>query len=130
MVRGEVPDLPGVKKDQVVRIRDRLKAMEILLKWGFGKAPQHLELCGAVGGSKWDGVLESRCDEDLMAVIWLRDQLREREVVEGEGKVVEESYTKATLGSTCPAIPDPAGFTSALVQFVLFLRIRCVAPQS
>ena len=88
VIRGEVPDLPGVQKGQVVRVSDRLKAMEILMDRAFGKAPQHLELGGA-GASKWDDVLESWTDEDMMAVVRLRDQLRSG-VIEVEGKVVED----------------------------------------
>ena len=86
VIRGEVPDLPGVQKGQVVRISDRLKAVEILMDRAFGKASQHLELGGA-GASKWDDVLESWTDEDMMAVIRLRDQLRNG-VIEGEGTVI------------------------------------------
>ena len=88
VIRGEVPDLPGVQKEQVVRVSDRLKAVEILMDRAFGKAPQHLELGGA-GASKWDDVLESWTDEDMMAVVRLRDQLRSG-VIEVEGKVVED----------------------------------------
>ena len=88
VIRGEVPDLPGVQKGQVVRVSDRLKAVEILMDRAFGKAPQHLELGGA-GASKWDDVLESWTDEDMMAVVRLRDQLRSG-VIEVEGKVVED----------------------------------------
>ena len=88
VIRGEVPDLPGVQKGQVVRVSDRLKAVEILMDRAFGKAPQHLELGGA-GGTKWDSILESWSDEDMMAVVKLRDQLRDG-VIEVEGKVMEE----------------------------------------
>ena len=86
VIREEGPDLPGVQKGQVVRVSDRLKAVEILMDRAFGKAPQHLELGGA-GASKWDDVLESWTDEDMMAVIRLRDQLRNG-VIEGEGTVI------------------------------------------
>ena len=41
------------------------------------------------GASKWDDVLESWTDEDMMAVVRLRDQLRSG-VIEVEGKVVED----------------------------------------
>ena len=88
VISGEVPDLPGVQKEQVVRVSDRLKAVEILMDRAFGKAPQHLELGGA-GASKWDDVLESWTDEDMMAVVRLRDQLRSG-VIEVEGKVLED----------------------------------------
>ena len=43
--------------------------------------PQYLELGGS-GDSKWDDVLESWADEDTMAVVSLRDQLR-NEAIEG-----------------------------------------------
>jgi len=88
VIRGEVPDLPGVKKGQVFRVSDRLKAVETLMDRAFGKAPQHLEL-GGTGGTKWDSVLESWSDGDMMAVVKLRDQLRDG-VIEVEGKVIEE----------------------------------------
>ena len=88
VIRGEVPDLPGVQKGQVVRVSDRLKAVEILMDRAFGKAPQYLELGGA-GATKWDSVLESWTDEDMMAVVKLRDQLRDW-VIEVEGKVIED----------------------------------------
>jgi hypothetical protein len=88
IVRGELPTLPGVAKSQVVRVSDQLKAVEILMDRAFGKAPQHLELGGA-GATKWDTVLESWTDEDMMAVVKLRDQLRDG-VIEVEGKVIED----------------------------------------
>ena len=43
--------------------------------------PQYLELGGS-GDSKWDDVLESWADEDMMALVSLRDQPR-NEVIEG-----------------------------------------------
>ena len=46
-----------------------------------GKVPEHLKLGGA-GATKWDSVLESWADEDMMAVVSLRDQPR-NEVIEG-----------------------------------------------
>lgn len=52
------------------------------------KVPEHLKLGGA-GGTKWDTVLESWTDEDMMAVVKLRDQLRDG-VIEVEGKVIED----------------------------------------
>jgi len=88
IVRGELPTFPGVAKSQVVRVSDQLKAVEILMDRAFGKEPQHLELGGA-GATKWDTVLESWTDEDMMAVVKLRDQLRDG-VIEVEGKVIED----------------------------------------
>ena len=88
IVRGELPTFPGVAKSQVVRVSDQLKAVEILMDRAFGKEPQHLELGGA-GATKWDTVLESWTDEDMMAVVKLRDQVRDG-VIEVEGKVIED----------------------------------------
>lgn len=73
VVRGEMPDVPGIKKDRVIRISDQLRALEMLLDRGFGKAPQQVELSGHVGGSAMDRILEGWTDEDLKAVVALRD---------------------------------------------------------
>lgn len=90
IVRGELPDIPGVKKDSVLKISDRLRALEMLLDRGFGRAPQHVELSGHVGGSALDRMLEGWTDEDLKAMVALRDRVRQPEMVEGSAKVVEE----------------------------------------
>ena len=90
VVRGEMPDVPGIKKDRAIKISDQLRALEMLLDRGFGKAPQHVELSGHVGGSAMDRILEGWTDEDLKAVVALRDRVRQAEIVEGTATVVEE----------------------------------------
>ena len=57
---------------------------------GVGRAPQHVELSGHVGGSALDRMLEGWTDEDLKAMGALRDQVRQPEIVEGSAKAFEE----------------------------------------
>ena len=76
IVRGELLTLPEVPKGQVVRVADQLRALEMLLDRGFGKAPKHVELSGQVWGSAMDRILEGWTDEDLKAVVALRDRVR------------------------------------------------------
>ena len=92
IARGE---LPGVKpangvrprKSQVVRPSDRLKAIEMLLERGFGKAPQELQ-------SGPDGAMSEQLaalsEEQLRAIVANGEAIMRR-TVEGEGRVVDDA---------------------------------------
>jgi len=85
IVRGGVPDLPGVTKHPVVRVADRLKAVEILLDRGWGKAPQQLDVSSGDSGLVWSEVFKTWSTDDLRAALLLL----EGNVVEGKAEAVD-----------------------------------------
>ena len=85
-----LPTPPGVTKGQDLKVADQLRALEMLLDRGVGRAPQHVELSGHVGRSAMDRIFEDWSDEDLKAVVVLRDRIRQAEIVEGTATVVDE----------------------------------------
>ena len=69
----------------MVRVADRLKAVEILLNRGGGKAPQRLDVSSADGGPVWSEVFKTWSTEDLRAAV----RLLEGNVVEGQAEAVD-----------------------------------------
>ena len=69
----------------MVRVADRLKAVEILLNRGWGKAPQQLDVSSADGGPVWSEVFKTWSTDDLKAAL----RLMEGNVVEGQAEAVD-----------------------------------------
>ncbi|MCH2506249.1 MAG: hypothetical protein MK125_11910 [Dehalococcoidia bacterium] len=55
----------------MVRVADRLKAVEILLDRGWGKTPQQLDVSSADGGPVWSKVFKTWSTDDLRAALRL-----------------------------------------------------------
>ena len=74
------------RKDQQVRPADQLKAIEMLLDRGFGRAPQQLDIAHSVS----DRPLEHLSDATLRLLVENARQLEEGSgvVVDGDGQVV------------------------------------------
>ncbi len=85
--RKMVDALWGIALDEKHRVRDRIKAMEVLLERGFGKAVQQVEVEGQVNLTR---ELGSFSDQELMELVDLRKRLRadEDNTVEGTAKLV------------------------------------------
>jgi len=91
--RKMVDELWSIALDAKIRVRDRIKAMEILLERGFGKPVQQVEVDGQVNLTR---ELSSFSDKELMELVDLRKRLRgdeedtaeEAQVIEGEARVV------------------------------------------
>ena len=80
--RRIIDELWILVRDPGTRTRDRIKAMEILLDRGFGRAVQQVEIAGEVSVTR---ELGSFTDLELMELVDLRRKLRDEErVVEGE----------------------------------------------
>ena len=93
LARGVMPNVAvqegsRPRKDQQVRPADQLKAIEMLLDRGFGRAPQQLDIAHSVT----DRPLEHLSDETLRLLVENARQLKEGSgvVVEGDGQVVTE----------------------------------------
>ena len=69
----------------MVRVADRLKAVEILLDRGWGKAPQQLDMSGADSGPVWSEVFKTWNTDDLRAA----PLLLEGNLVEGQAEAVD-----------------------------------------
>jgi len=82
-----VDALWAIALDEKHRVRDRIKAMEVLLERGFGKAVQQVEVEGQVNLTR---ELGSFSDQELMELVDLRKRLRadEDNTVEGTAKLV------------------------------------------
>ena len=87
-----VDELWSIALDAKIRVRDRIKAMEILLERGFGKPVQQVEVDGQVNLTR---ELSSFSDKELMELVDLRKRLRgdeddtgPSEIIEGEARVV------------------------------------------
>ena len=76
------------RKDQQVRPADQLKAIEMLLDRGFGRAPQQVDIAHSVT----DRPFANLSDETLRLLVESAEQLKEGSgvVVDGEGQVVSE----------------------------------------
>jgi len=85
--RKIVNELWHIAQDRQVRVRDRIKAMEILLERGFGKPVQQVEVEGQVSLTR---ELGSFSDQELMELVDLRKKLLsdEEHTVEGESRIV------------------------------------------
>ena len=55
----------------MVRVADKLKAVEILLIRGWGKAPQRLDVSSADGVPVWSEVFKASSTDDLRAALRL-----------------------------------------------------------
>ena len=55
----------------MVRVADRLKAVEILLNRGWVKAPQQLDVSSADSGPMWSEVFKTWSTDDLRAALRL-----------------------------------------------------------
>ena len=55
----------------MVRVADRLKAVEILMDRGWGKAPQQLDVSSADGGPVWSEVFKTWSTDNLRAAFRL-----------------------------------------------------------
>ena len=85
--RKMVAALWAIALDEKHRVRDRIKAMEVLLERGFGKPVQQVEVDGQVNLTR---ELGSFSDQELMELVDLRKRLRgdEDNTVEGTAKLV------------------------------------------
>ena len=83
-----VPEGSRPRKDQQVRPADQLKAIEMLLDRGFGRAPQQLDIAHSVS----DRPLGHLSDETLRLLVENARQLKEGSgvVVDGDGQVVSD----------------------------------------
>ena len=93
LARGIVPNVAvqegsRPRKDQQVRPADQLKAIEMLLDRGFGRAPQQVDIAHSVT----DRPFANLSDETLRLLVESAEQLKEGSgvVVDGEGQVVSE----------------------------------------
>ena len=91
IARGVMPNVPvqegsRPRKDQQVRPADQLKAIEMLLDRGFGRAPQQLDIAHSVT----DRPLEHLSDETLRLLVENARQLKDGSgvVVDGDGQIV------------------------------------------
>ena len=55
----------------MVRVADRLEAVEVLLDRGWGKVPQQLDVSSADCGPVWSEVFKTWSTDDLRAVLHL-----------------------------------------------------------
>ncbi|MBQ11686.1 MAG: hypothetical protein CMJ45_09075 [Planctomyces sp.] len=65
----------------MIRVADRLKAVEILLDRGWGKAPQQLDVSSADDGPVWSEVFKTWSTDGLRAAL----RLLEGNVAGGQG---------------------------------------------
>ena len=80
--RRIIDELWILVRDPGTRTRDRIKAMEILLDRGFGRAVQQVEIAAEVAVTR---ELGSFTDAELMELVDLRHRLRQDEqAIEGE----------------------------------------------
>jgi len=80
--RKIIDELWVIARDDGTRTRDRIKAMEILLDRGFGRAVQQVEIAAEVAVTR---ELGSFTDAELMELVDLRHRLRQDEqAIEGE----------------------------------------------
>jgi len=93
IARGVVPNVAvqersRPRKDQQVRPADQLKAIEILLDRGFGRAPQQLDIAHSVS----DRPLENLSDATLRLLVEGARQLNEGSgvVINRDGQVVSD----------------------------------------
>ena len=92
IARGVMPNVAvqegsRPRKDQQVRPADQLKAIEMLLDRGFGRAPQQLDIAHSVTNRP----LEHLSDETLRLLVENVRQLKDGSgvVIDGDGQVVE-----------------------------------------
>ena len=76
------------RKDQQVRPKDQLKAIEMLLDRGFGRSPQQLDIAHSVS----DRPLEHLSDATLQLLVENARQVQVDSgvVVDGDGRVINE----------------------------------------
>ena len=93
LARGIVPNVAvqegsRPRKDQQVRPADQLKAIEMLLDRGFGRAPQQVDIAHSVT----DRPFANLSDETLRLLVESAEQLKEGSgvVIDGDGQVVTE----------------------------------------
>ena len=93
IARGVMPNVPvqegsRPRKDQQVRPADQLKAIEMLLDRGFGRAPQQVDIAHSVT----DRPFANLSDETLRLLVESAEQLKEGSgvVIDGDGQVVTE----------------------------------------
>ena len=93
LARGIVPNVAvqegsRPRKDQQVRPADQLKAIEMLLDRGFGRAPQQVDIAHSVT----DRPFANLSDETLRLLVESAEQLKEGSgvVIDEEGKVITE----------------------------------------
>ncbi len=83
--KGTLPEILSGKETKEVTVKDRLRAIEMLLDRGYGKPAATLDVSGRID----HGILSEFSLEELEARIQRLDAL-EAGVVEGTGYVVEE----------------------------------------
>ena len=82
-----IDELLKLSVNEDARDRDRIKAIEMLLERGFGKAVQQIEHGGEVSVTK---DISGFSDTELMELVDLRRRVRENDglVIEGESKLI------------------------------------------
>ena len=91
IARGTLPEILDGKTTADVTVKDRVRAIELLLERGFGKAPALLEVYGNVTHRPSDATIEELYEFiAIKRAKFAELQAAEAQVVDSEGQVVDE----------------------------------------